>query len=142
MSKFDKIIALIEPLRQDSHGKWHGGIEDKQPEDNTFQMPFVAYTEIAHKLIFEIQDFVDQNPDYELRSYVKVLKERNIEFSQEAFNKVDLDNLDAQGVMAMLVGLMRAERFCEGAFLKNLQNGFIVKCIKRLEIITNTKING
>lgn len=142
MSKFDKIIALIEPLRQDSHGKWHGGIEDKQPENNTFQMPFVVYTEIAHRLIFEIQEFVDQNPDYELRSYGKVLKERNIEFSQEAFNKVDLDNLDAQGVMAMLVGLMRAERFCEGTFLKNLQSGFIVKCIQRLEMITNTKING
>lgn len=139
MSKFDKIIALMEPLKKDTYGEWHGGLEEKKPDDTTFQLPFVAYTQTAHKLISEIQDFVDQNPDYELRRYEKVLKERNIEFSQEAFNKVDLGNLDAQGIMAMLVGLMRAERFCEGVFLDNLKNGFIIKCIQRLDEITKRR---
>ena len=60
-------------------------------------------------------------------------------FSQEAFNKVDLDKLDAQGIMAILVGLMRAERFCEGIFLDNLKSGFIFKCIQRLEIISKAR---
>ena len=139
MTEFDKIIALIEPLKQDSFGKWHGGVEDKKPEDASFQIPFVAYTQAAHNLISEIQDFVDQNPDYELKRYEIILGERNIEFSQEAFNKVELDKLDAQGVMAILVGLMRAERFCDGIFLKNLQSGFIVKCIQRLETISKAR---
>ena len=139
MSKFDKIIALVEPLKQDSFGEWHGGIEDKKHEDASFQIPFVAYTQTAHNLISEIEDFVDQNPDYELKRYAKILKERNIEFSQEAFNKVDLDKLDAQGIMAILVGLMRAERFCEGIFLDNLKSGFIFKCIQRLEIISKAR---
>ena len=139
MSKFDKIIALVEPLKQDSFGEWHGGIKKKKHEDASFQIPFVAYTQTAHNLISEIEDFVDQNPYYELKRYAKLLKERNIEFSQEAFNKVDLDKLDAPGVMAILVGLMRAERFCEGVFLDNLKSGFIIKCIRSLEEITRRR---
>ena len=46
---------------------------------------------------------------------------------------VNIDELNGQAVLALIMGAVRAERFCSGALEGVLQNGSITKWLKRLE---------
>ncbi|MCA5011290.1 hypothetical protein HP393_22890, partial [Clostridioides difficile] len=41
--------------------------------------------------------------------------------------------LDGRAVMALLVGALRADRFCEGAFLGFLKSGAMLRWLQRLK---------
>ena len=44
----------------------------------------------------------------------------------------DVSSLDGRTVMAMILGVIRADRFCEGALLAFLEDGIISKWLSRL----------
>lgn len=46
---------------------------------------------------------------------------------------VNIDELNGQAVLALIMGAVRAERFCSGALEGFLQNGSIIKWLKRLK---------
>lgn len=50
-------------------------------------------------------------------------------------NGANLDALDGKTIMALLMGAVRAERFCDGALLGYFKDGAITKRLKRLEEI-------
>ena len=47
----------------------------------------------------------------------------------------DVSAMDAQCVLALIVGAVRAERFCDGALLDFFENGCMAKWLKRLNEI-------
>ena len=47
----------------------------------------------------------------------------------------DVSSLDGKTVVALLVGAIRAERFCDGALLDFFEDGSIVKWLSRLKEI-------
>ncbi|MBQ7614370.1 MAG: hypothetical protein IJU77_04950 [Butyrivibrio sp.] len=47
----------------------------------------------------------------------------------------DVSKLDTQAVLALLLGAIRAERFCDGALLGLLESGAILRWLKRLQEI-------
>ena len=49
----------------------------------------------------------------------------------------DVTDMDAKGVIALLIGAVRAERFCDGALLSMLEKGCILRWLNRLEQIDN-----
>lgn len=53
--------------------------------------------------------------------------------------KADIANASGQLVMALIVGAIRAERFCDGALLGFLENGCVVKWLERLKQIDDIK---
>lgn len=53
--------------------------------------------------------------------------------------KVDVSKLDSQAVMALLLGAVRAERFCDGALLSFLESGAILRWLERLRVIVETE---
>ena len=44
----------------------------------------------------------------------------------------DVSTLDGSAVMALIVGAIRAERFCDGALLDFFENGNVQKWLERL----------
>ena len=44
----------------------------------------------------------------------------------------DVSNLDGNTVMAMLMGVIRADRFSEGTLLSFCESGHIIQWLKRL----------
>ena len=57
----------------------------------------------------------------------ELLKERNIEWEQQSMKNVDVSNMDAQGVMALFMGMVRGERFCDGTIMKMIKSGAVKK---------------
>ncbi|WP_373738269.1 DUF6508 domain-containing protein [Jeotgalibaca porci] len=47
----------------------------------------------------------------------------------------DVSSLNAQCVLALLMGAVRAERFCDGALLDFFKSGYILKWLERLQNI-------
>ena len=45
----------------------------------------------------------------------------------------DVSKMDAKTVLAMLVGMYRAERFCDGTLLSFCESGTLQKCLLRLK---------
>ena len=49
----------------------------------------------------------------------------------------DISSMDAKGVIALLIGAVRAERFCDGALLEFFEEGYILRWLERLAEIDN-----
>ena len=46
-----------------------------------------------------------------------------------------VENLDAKCVFAMILGAVRAERFCDGALLGFFANGSVIRWLERLKAL-------
>lgn len=133
---YQLLTDYIPKLQDIDYGKW---CPEKQKGDGTiekpFQMPYVVYPDIIYDLEKDMYLFEKRNPQYELNIYRSILKEHGIEWSDEAMERVDVSNLDAKVVLALLLGVFRAERFCAGAIKDFLEKGCIQNWLERLKAI-------
>ena len=131
--KYENITKYLEEIEKDNFGTW---IIDKKSAgtlDDPIQMPFVNYTEFVHNFIEEVYRFIDSNKEMGLTNYGEILNENGIEWDSESMKNVDVSVLNAKCVLALIVGAIRAERFCDGALLSFFKNGSIQKWLMRLK---------
>lgn len=96
-------------------------------------MPYVEYRREIADLEQVIYQFVDEHPEYGLNNYMDILQCYQIEWGVDSMSEADISHMDGRGIMALLVGAIRAERFSEGTLLNFLKRGCIQKWLKRLE---------
>lgn len=135
MSKFDNLIKYISLLDGDDYGAWIIDCENDGTPEHPKQMPFVNYSEMVHHFIDDVYAFIDCNEDMELTRYGEILKRNGLEWGSKSMNEVDVSGLDAQCIMALITGAIRAERFCDGALLVFFKDGSICKWLERLKEI-------
>ena len=82
-----------------------------------------------------IYAFVDKHPEYELTRYSDILERNGLSWDGRAMSKADVSKLDGQTVMALLLGAVRAERFCDGALLGFFEDGSVKRWLLRLREI-------
>lgn len=134
-TRFDGLIALIEPLKTDEYGEWIIDTEHKGTEDDPIHFPFPAYSAVVEELIRQVYAFQEENSEYELTNYGELLKERGLEWRSRSLENADVSSMDAQGIMAMLMGIVRGERFCDGAVMSACKSGAVVRWLERLKEI-------
>lgn len=134
---FESLTEYIPQLNNSQHGEWIFDTENDGTMEHPFHMPYVDYDEIVMKFVEDIYAFVDEHPEFELTSYSKILEENGIEWGSKSMAAADVSNLDGKSVMALLVGIVRADRFCEGTLLKFLKSDKIIEWLRRLKEIDN-----
>ena len=77
-------------------------------------MPYITYSNMVDHFIEDVYDFVSKHPEYELNRYHDILETNNIKWEKESMQNTDVSSLDEKCVVALLVGTVRAERFCDG----------------------------
>ena len=132
-TKFDDLIELIEPLKKDEYGTWIVDTAHKGTEDDPIHFPYPCYSAVVDELISQVYSFSQSNPDYELTKYGELLKEHDLEWGSDSLENADVSSMDAHGIMAMLMGIVRGERFCDGAVLSACKSGAIVRWLERLK---------
>ena len=132
---YENLTVFLDELPTSEYGEWHYDQENDGSPEHPFQLPFVIYNPIVTKLVEAIQQFVDDHPDMELTRYREILEQSGIKWSLESMSRADVSKLDGRMVAALLVGAMRAERFCDGAFLGFCKDGSIRKWLFRLKEI-------
>ncbi len=128
---FEQLTAYIDKIAsEEKSGERHGGFNQEQPS-----FPHVIYSITMHRFEDEVLKFVDAHPEMELTCYYDILEKNGLAWDSDIMEKADISNASGQFVMALIVGVIRAERFCDGALLGFLKNGCIIKWLERLKQI-------
>ncbi|WP_223702157.1 DUF6508 domain-containing protein [Sutcliffiella deserti] len=132
MSKFDILTKYVPIIQADSIGEWIIDKENCEKSEHPIQMPSVRYSEMVNNFIDDVYTFEESNKDMELTRYGDILKDNGLEWGTESMNNTDVSNLNAKCVLALIMGAVRAERFCDGALLDLFKSGCILKWLERL----------
>ena len=135
MSKFESLTKYLPQLGDDRIGTWFVDHENEGTLEHPKQMPFVMYTEMVHRFLDDVYEFMEHNKDFELNRYGEILNQNGIEWGSKSMSATDVSNKDARCVMALIMGAVRAERFCDGALLGFFKDGSIRKWLERLKEI-------
>ncbi|CAM2861758.1 DUF6508 domain-containing protein [Erysipelothrix tonsillarum] len=135
MSEFDILSKYIPIIQADSIGEWAIDNEYDGTLEHPIQMPFVDYSEMVDNFIDDVYAFEESNKDMELTRYEDILKDNGLEWDSESMKNADISSLNAQCVLALIMGAVRSERFCDGALLDFFKSGCILKWLDRLNNI-------
>lgn len=128
-----KHLPAIE--NAEGFGNWVVDRESKGTMNNPIKMPYANYGTTVADVEQAIYDFVDKHPEYELTHYRDILERNGLEWGSQAMSGADVSELDGQAVMALLLGAVRAERFCDGALLGFFEDGSMRRWLLRLKEI-------
>lgn len=138
---FSKEAPMFESLTKhlpaienaEGFGNWVVDRESKGTMDDPITMPYVNYGTTVADVEQAIYDFVDRHPEYELTHYRDILERNGLEWGSQAMSGADVSELGGQAVMALLLGAVRAERFCDGALLGFFEDGSMRRWLLRLK---------
>lgn len=139
MSQFDFLTKYISQIESDDIGKWKIDHENDGTPEHPIQFPFVIFSEMVHHFIDDVYALVDQYPEWELNHYGQILEENGLQWSKDSMSEAIVADLDARCICALLVGAVRAERFCDGALMSFFENGSITRWLNRLKAIDEEK---
>lgn len=108
-------------------GAWIIDRQNDGSEEHPIQMPYMSYSETVMKFISEMDAFM-------IRNYQEVLKRNGLRWGME-MGHADVSGSDAEDVLALLTGAIRAERFCDGAFASFARSGAVDRWLRRLKEI-------
>ena len=128
-----KHLPAIE--NAEGFGNWVVDRDSKGTMNDPIKMPYVNYETTVADVEQAIYDFVDEHPEYELTHYRDILERNGLEWGSQAMSGADVSELDGQAVMALLLGAVRAERFCDGALLGFFGDGSMRRWLLRLKEI-------
>ncbi|MCI7504474.1 MAG: DUF6508 domain-containing protein [Coriobacteriaceae bacterium] len=133
LKKFKKITDIIPILEsEEEHGKWIVDTEHKGTQNNPIQLPFVEYSKAASMLIYAVYDCLnDLRGEMNMRNYVGVLEDNGLKNGEDIL-AVDSSRCDAKCTLAMILMIIRQDRFSEGLLLDYLENGKMLEWMKRL----------
>lgn len=135
MMTYTKLTGYLSAIENDNFGEWIIDRKNKGTLENPIQMPYITYSNMVDRFIEDVYDFVSKHPEYELNRYYDILETNNIKWEKESMQNTDVSSLDGKCVVALLVGTVRAERFCDGVLLSFFKSGVIKKWLLRLKEI-------
>ena len=135
---FESITSFLSKIQNADYGEWIIDRENDGTPEHPIQMPFVAYTYVVREFEDTVYRFIDEHKDMELNRYGDILSIAGIEWGTKSMEAANVASLDGKTVMAMIVGAIRAERFCDGALLGFFKSGCVVKWLLRLQEIDAT----
>lgn len=132
---FEELTAFLPRLQNIEFGEWIIDKENDGTPEHPIQIPFVSYDRIVEDFINKTYEYIDCHNEMQLIHYHDILAKSNLEWSSGSMKNADISKLDGKTVIALIIGAIRADRFCEGALLGFFEDGSIAKWLSRLEEI-------
>lgn len=139
MSQFDALTKYIPRIDNDEIGHWQIDRENDGTPEHPIQFPFVVFSEMVNRFIDDVYALVDARPEWELNHYGQILEQNGIKWESKSMSGAIVDDLDARCICALLVGAVRAERFCDGALMAFFKDGSVTRWLNRLKEIDQEK---
>lgn len=142
LGKFNELLMLQNELKDDSFGEvknplLEGAKLHKGTIDDPIPFPHIEYSEAVQKLIKAVYNFHKANPDYDLFNYMAILNCNG--YTDINVHTVDVSKMDDRCLMALLMALVRGERFHDGLILQALEDGDVQRWLARLREIVSIK---
>lgn len=136
LHKFQVLTKYIDRVSNaESFGEWFFDRGNDGAAEHSFQMPFIEYSELVNLFVDEFYHFSENRPEYQLTNYATVLEKNGLKWEFGTMGRADVAALDAQCILALIMGVIRVERFCTGALLGSFEDGSILKWLKKLKIM-------
>lgn len=132
---YEELTDILGELPQGEYGNWIIDRENDGSPEHPIQMPYVSYSGIVEKFMDAVYTFDKSHPEYGLKRYGDFLERNGIKWGSDPMDTVDVADKDGICVMALLLGAVRAERFCDGALLGFFKRGSIQRWLERLKEI-------
>ena len=139
MKQFEKLIQYIPQIDNDEIGRWHIDRENDGTPEHPKQFPFVVFSEMVNRFMDDVYVVVEAYPEWELNHYGQILEQNGIKWESKSMSGAIVEDLDARCICALLVGAVRAERFCDGALMAFFKDGSITRWLQRLKEIDEEK---
>lgn len=130
MQKHKMLTDHIKELTNIKYGEWSSVESDSK---DTIVIPSVAYNSAVNRFLLDFELFITKSSDIKYHNYEDVLKQAKIKNNVEAFYNADITDLSSAVILAMIVGILRKDRFCEGILLDAFKNGYILKWLKSIK---------
>ena len=137
MCMYANLTAYLPLLPDDSLGVWVLDHENDGTAEHPFQMPFVIHSELVRQFISDVYRFHEEHEELELHRYSEILRRSGLQWDIRSMRGANVSELDGQCVMALIMGLLRAERFSEGVLLSFLKDGTVHRWLERLDALDN-----
>ncbi len=137
---YEELTDILGELLQGEYGHWIMDHKNDGSPEHPIQMPFVSYSGFVRKFMDAVFSFAKNHPEHGLNQYKDILEQNGIEWGSATMEAVDVLDKDGICVMALLLGAVRAERFCDGALLGFFQKGSIQRWLERLKEIDRGNI--
>lgn len=132
---FEELTAILPMLQQSEFGKVIYDTKNDGTYEHPKHWPYIVYNNAVEELIKATYSFVDEHIEMDLTNYEDILKDAGIQYSARSLRNIDVSNHNGNTVMAMIVGILRADRFVDGTLLEFCNNGCIEKWLLRLKQI-------
>ncbi len=128
MGKYESITKYLELLENDSYGEWISDVDDDGDEYS-----YVDYSDNVVAFMEDLFAFDEEHPELRLTRYMIFLRQNGIEPEADSMSAADVSNLDERCVLSLIMGAARTEMFADGAFMQFLENGCLIRWLKRLK---------
>ena len=135
MKRFGRLTKYIPMIEKAEIGHWYIDRENDGTPDHPKQLPFVMYSRMVNNFVDDVYTLVERYPKWELTRYGQILEQNGLKWESRSMSGAIVENLDARCICALLVGAVRAERFCDGALKTFFENGSICRWLMRLDAI-------
>lgn len=133
MSNFAPLTKYIPLFNADDFGKWIIDTENDGSFEHPYHLPYVDYSKTVIDFEKDLYDYCKSHPELEYTIYRETLEKNGIAWNRESMQNADLSKIDCKGVIALLIGVSRLDHFCEGAMLRFLKNGSILRWLEWLQ---------
>lgn len=130
---YENLTKYLLELPGDEKGMWIIDKENDGTSEHPVQMPCVNYSKLIRNFTADVCSFVEAHEEMELNHYSDILEANGIKWRKDSMSAASVENLDAKCVLALILGAVRAERFCDGALLRFFENGSIARWLERLK---------
>lgn len=87
----------------------------------------------------EVYAFVLLHPEYGLQDYQAILEKHGLKWTEESMKAAEVDALDEGTVLALIIGVYRAQRYSEGVLETFLSDGCMENWLIRLKAIDDER---
>ena len=134
--QFAVLTKYINELAEaEVFGEWVVDRKNDGSPEHPIQFPFVNFSRVSEAFVEDFYKFSESHLEYELQQYGDILERNGLKWDNALMRRADVENLDEQVILALIMGAIRAERFCDGALLGFFEDGYILKWLKRLKEI-------
>lgn len=128
-----KLVDLRKRLQKSEGGHWRKDEENDGSSASPIQMPYVELSTEMGDFIHRVNDVNLIYPEFELNNYKEILSKNGIGLGSNSLISADVSKLDMQGVLVLMLGAIRTDRFIEGILLALFKNGSIDRWLRRLQ---------
>lgn len=132
------VISFLPRFKEVRYDKKHIKCHCDDLKDGEYERFVHSYETVLYEFEKAVYTFEEEHPEFRLNDYNSILLLEGIDWEIESMSKADISRMRGQTVMALILGAIRAERFCDGALSNFFESGCIERWLLRLDEIEKT----